>query len=462
MNRKDEDTLDLGTGDTAEETRFSLVTCLEDERTGCVAGQVPDGSVFLYVTNGEILAAHSAFDGDRLIRRLACWPDTTPAMVTEARAWLARGESLSDTLFSVAPEEIGARLLAERFRENVYRFVGSAVNADFEPMEAIFVDNIQVGHESRRLIEELLTLWSEQTAIEQGAAEITVRRHRPPADGDEDALLLLNTWSDGTLAEVLDRSPLEPGRTLEVINRLRAIGSLELIGAGESAGTDEVPVHQAWPSRPDSGVFGGHVDDEMGAFADHDTVREGGTFVSNLLDKVEVGVGEPVAGQGDDRDTLPGRDRNTPVMVIETVEADQATAKQAVSLNFSGPRLEDEDARIKVGVLNEVLAAVCAALDETHGPGRGASRVQLVVEGSPVPFSVLFKGCELGAAGTLSVDAVIRNLYRRPPAEHRHLINRGFLDLIERSLSVANDEVETDRFESLLESVAGYQGKIRV
>ncbi len=50
-------------------------------------------------------------------------------------------------------------------------------------------------------------------------------------------------------------------------------------------------------------------------------------------------------------------------------------------------------------------------------------------------------------SGRLDSDEVLDNMRRRPDSEHRRLINRGILDLIERALSTSVEELPDDAIE---------------
>jgi hypothetical protein len=146
-------------------------------------------------------------------------------------------------------------------------------------------------------------------------------------------------------------------------------------------------------------------------------------------------------------------------------DAENATNSElasAVSLNFAGPKLGEDDARRKVLVVNEVLVQLLVGLDAAKGKGVGQSRAQLVIEGTPGAYSALFKGVEVDSGGQISVDLVMKNLRKRPASEHRRLLNRGMQDVIERALSVASEELDDAELERVLEAVAGYQQRLGV
>ena len=109
-----------------------------------------------------------------------------------------------------------------------------------------------------------------------------------------------------------------------------------------------------------------------------------------------------------------------------------------------------------------VLLALAGALDEAQGAGSGTSTMQLLVDGRPRPYIPLFDGVRVRAPGELPPAGLLANLRRRPETEQRHLLNQGLLDLIDRALDVAADNLEEDTFDDLLGQVMGYRQKLRL
>jgi hypothetical protein len=226
------------------------------------------------------------------------------------------------------------------------------------------------------------------------------------------------------------------------------------------------PPSQALPDSPEFGDDPptDEVDSEMSMFEDYDRAREGGDFISEqqLLDRVELIDVVPLAVRRPP--PPPPEDAESKQEIfIEMEDAENATQSElasAVSLNFAGPKLADDEAERKLEVINEVFVALVAALDSGRGVGMGQSRVQLLIEGTPGAFASLFKGVEVDAQGRLPVETVMRNLRRRPASEHRRLLNRGLSDVIERALSLASEELDEQHLERLLERIAGYQQRL--
>ena len=55
---------------------------------------------------------------------------------------------------------------------------------------------------------------------------------------------------------------------------------------------------------------------------------------------------------------------------------------------------------------------------------------------------------------------MLRNLFNRPATEHRQLLHKCLVDIIERALSSAADELPEDHFDHVLASVAGYRQRL--
>jgi hypothetical protein len=54
----------------------------------------------------------------------------------------------------------------------------------------------------------------------------------------------------------------------------------------------------------------------------------------------------------------------------------------------------------------------------------------------------------------------MKNLGKRPHAEHRRLVNRGVRDLIDRALSSTFEELGDEAVEEVMEHIAGYEKRL--
>lgn len=512
--------------------------------TGCIsAAGLGAGTYRVYVMEGEILAAHGPHDEQAIIHRLVNWGALTAEQGREHLRRFWEGERLEELLLGEVPDEVFFEVLAGRFRQNLYDFIGLPGPAEFSKMDVIFVDNIQVGHDSCALLDEL---W----AVRQATAELSERRDelvlRPGAarPRQTEHFRLLESCKSGlTLAELLDKSPFEEVTTLEAVSVMREEGVL--VAAERAAdqpyvpevSVDEAAEHEPVPQReaggePDAAVAQqfsaplseggealkaiGEIDEidrdrasdaaleaalrhagetsgfhetardrarqteeeivrrppdfdlatevevdeaELAMFEDHDTVRGGSAGLFSLsnqqLEYVDLRPeGGPVGDPG-----LPA-DEDQLLEMDDASDLAPGEHAGAVALNFSGPRLPVDEAKHKLGVARDVLMRIAAAIDAHQGPGSGRTCIQLLLDGTPGAYAVLFRRLEATAEGGFDVDAALKNLARRPATEHRRLLNGGLSDLIERALSVAVEELPDGAVDELLEEIAGYQQRL--
>lgn len=226
---------------------------------------------------------------------------------------------------------------------------------------------------------------------------------------------------------------------------------------------------------------------DLEAFDDHDTARGAsgdGAFSGAHLDRVEVAdfdVDEPIA-LGDDPDAEPSEPEPPPAPppLVQPAPAPQALvtmapppARPALAApeareatwssnppSLSGPQLTERDARDKIAVANQVLASIAQSFDRANGSGRGRSAIQLLVDGAGGRRAALLAGVSVRADGRLPPDALMTNLGRRPTPEHRILLTEGLLDLVERALSIAADDLPEDDVDRILERAAGYRQRL--
>ncbi len=238
--------------------RHTLLSLLEAGSTGCVHARGVGGQpLAVYVMLGEILAAHSADDRERLLGLLANGGLVESARVEALRRAHNEGSTITEELFEFVPEDALQELLAERFRENLFEYLRSSGEPSFEALESVFVENIQVGHDSRALVDEL-----ERVAVR------TARLREPPglvlAPGagtmKDPAQLKMASLCRPRLpiGDLIARSPWEPSRTLTLVAELLERGGLVAVAARED--TTDRPITRApvaakvvvAPGRPES------------------------------------------------------------------------------------------------------------------------------------------------------------------------------------------------------------------
>jgi hypothetical protein len=222
------------------DVRQVLVRCLHAGQAGCVSATTADDvGLAVYVMFGEILAAHSSEDDAVILRILQNDGLVDAAQAEQLKGRAAAGESLSEAVFEVVENQRVLDVLAARFRENLFQFLGVTTPASFQSMDSVFVENIQVGHDSRQLLAEL----AERRAavmplLAQPALRLAPGKH-VPVGAVEPRVVAMCT--DGlAVRELLAKAPWEASEVLAIV-----VGMLEsgrLVAGGDSKRAPVVPL----------------------------------------------------------------------------------------------------------------------------------------------------------------------------------------------------------------------------
>ena len=487
-----------------------LLSLLNDKATGRLEVGAGGSTLSVYVLHGEVVAAVSADDERQLLHLLRLLGELPPPALDELEARIDSGASVFGELLTASPPSLDD-LLAKRFRQNLCDFVASLEKPTYAPQKGVFVDNIQMGHASRPLVEACCAFATKAQRIDPD--QLLVRGPAKPRNQVSEAVAQLLGSEPQTVYALTLKIPMEPTAARCLLVDLVSEGVAKVPGAEperprRSTHAPEPPPkpHQrvapepAPPSSlpPDDDVesedgvvqiteFNGgtraeergapplsdlapedneaedfnvategsggaprsladwladatHVDDdELDFFSDHDHERgsaEDGAFSteSHNLDKVDV----------------------TDFGEEEILEAEEAPS----AAKYSSPVLEEDAAEAKIGVASHMLRQIVHAFDEAEGPGAGRAAMQLLVDGPPPKYVALLNGLIVAEDGALPSGRVLANLYARPVEEHRRLINDGLLDLMERALSKAADELPDELFDAVYESVAGYKQRL--
>ncbi|MDG1479763.1 MAG: hypothetical protein P8R54_09230 [Myxococcota bacterium] len=572
---------------TAEDAIQALTECLSKGMTGCLSSR-SDGAYRIYVTKGELLAAHGPDDGIWVVRRLVNNGAITDSQGRQVTFYLGQGYRLEELLLDQVPDQLFLDILVERFRQNILDFSFISGPMMFEEMEAIFVDNIQVGHDSHRMLSEILNLRTRIIPLRQQISTLALKPGTNQPSSRQEARLFSLCASGIKLDALLAVSPYEDGQSLTLIqNMLNSSILLDQNGSRSPTAqpltshapgphspslseaitvTDELMTHRASPppsaaqsaaaqsaaeptaeptaaqppttprenhSGMDSFRLGFSSDpfssdpfteeddldasgdpfsqnttlddaiqraqeqeerrqaarkstmhdddgfattpisdrarkamaydeevdaDEMAMFEDYDVRRGDGkgqfSVERTLLDRVDLGrplvESKPPIDDTDDGLLEMG----------DTSDMTEGERASAFSLSFGPPPLRLIEQRHKVSVCNDVLTELSQSIDVAKGPGSGRACVQLLIDGTPHQFAVLFMNVESDSSGGLDPNRILKNLNRRPESEHRRLLNMGLLNLIERALSSGMEELEDDAIDQMLQRVAGYQMRL--
>lgn len=433
---------------------------LDTGASGRLVVKAGDREIRLYLTFGSIMGAESDRDDREVVDRLVeqgRLNDSEAARLLGAVGQASVVPELSGRVDETTLQDV----LYRRFRENLATFIGTKGRAKFEPLEFVMPPNLQLTHETPALLEELQAVVRRVTQLAEDDPVLGFGALAPRTPAE--VAVLDRVQGSTRVSEVVRSSPYERHDTLELLADMldagvlaRATAQVPVEARSEDEVTDPGRSGPTAPRLDREGLSKGpdeHVSqEELAMFADHDTVRGGGagTFVK--------------ANEELDRIDLSGViDRGADAEVVEVGEHDGRPLDGPVArvqMNFSGPRLTNDEALKKIEVVNQVLGTLSQAFDTARGQGMGPSQVQLLLDGSPATFAVLYHQVEARADGSINPNAILHNLRRRPAAEHRRLLNRGLLDLIERALGAAAEDLDEPVLDGMLEQIAGYQQRL--
>ncbi len=558
-----------------------LLHLLNDKATGRLEVGAGGSTLSIYVLHGEVVAAVSADDERQLLHLLRLRSDLPDKTLTALEATQDTGQSVFGDLLMANPDSLD-ELLGHRFRQNLCDYVASLEKPTYAPQKGVFVDNIQMGHESRPLVEACCAFATKAQRIDPDLlllrGKSKPRTHasrivasllsdepqsvyalslRIPLEPTTARCLLVDLVTEGVarvpgaahlepepevapepLPEV-EPEPLpgpeplpEPAPPMESIHRPTPTtlipgdddlesedGVVEMVDDGlsepeapkstgalddhppDDAGFDEKeiePEHDVGLEHgigPEHGTGTENVGPEHDIETEHDTGTEDHVGPEdNEVDDFDAIADEPTDGEGaprslaawladathvdeDELDIFSDHDHdrgataegafstethNLDKIDVTNFDEDEfLEAEEAPSApRFSAPVLGEEAAEAKIDVASDMLRRIVAAFDSADGSGAGQAAMQLLIDGAPPKFVPLLTGLKIGDDGGLSTGRVLANVYERPATEHRKLLNDGLLNLMERALSKAADELPDDLFDALYEGVAGYKQRL--
>lgn len=470
---------------------------IEQNVTGRLTVGAGASAISVYLREGNVVAATCPDDERQLVHLLQRQGVLRRKVAHEFEARLEKSESIFGDLlkYGGAPLEVA---LVHRFENNLATFLGSVSKPTFHAQRSVFVDNLQMGHDTAELVERAGRLWDDASSLDVDA---TLVAGQVPFES-EAQLWVAKAVGRGerTASAILLDLPMEELLARVVLLDMLAKGMIKIPGTEPEPADEPTDSRVEPPVEDQETVFGVDVaqlaaaalDDEdppPTVDAEVDTVVDRPPIVAppvpegkprthaprnldewrvqaSVVDEDELdffqdydhdrGKGAKGSFSTDthnlDRVEVTGMEEGSKDEVIEVAEVPAA--------KFGAPVLGEDEALEKLGVANDVLAHVVQAFDAAEGAGRGRSLVQLLVDGSPANFANLLRDVRVSDEGALSDEDVLGNLYARPPTEHRHLINGALADIIERALSSAADELPEEQFDPLFSSVAGYRQRL--
>lgn len=437
---------------SARETRAAraLLTRSAEQFTGRLTVQAGGVELSVHLLQGDLIAATSPHDVSRVVRVLTARGELTPQDAQFFEREIAEGAQVFGAVLDVAEGPLLDAVLRDRFIQNIADFVAVDVEPHATAGRSVFVENVQLGHDTPALV--LATCNDYDVAMQLEEDQLLVRGIGKPRRGASRAMLVeLLSDVPRTVADIIASVPMEPLRARRLLVELIDVGVAE-----DSTETDTVvpvgpdaprpvpptpPLPEPEPAlEPVRAVQAPNAaedvsDVDLAAFDDHDQTRghEGaGTFST----------------EEHHRD------------LVEVTDMPAASLSPDPVVRFAGPQVQEGQARNKIRVANEVLRKVSAALDAEQGHGRGKAAMQLLVAGGPSRYSVLTQDLPVADDGCVSEAMLLMNLRKRPAAEQHQLLHNSLVDLIERALSTAADNLSEDVLDGLFDSVAGYRSRM--
>lgn len=186
----------------------------------------PPRPVQVYCMHGAVLAALAPDDGEWMVRRLVNNGALTARQGEAFARSVEQGRSAEDLLLGHVPDRLFHQLLRSRFEENLLPLFSTTASCQFTPMDALFVRNIQVHHDTGPLLATLARRASRIASLSTRTETLTLRPG-PSMPGSQTEARLRDLCDPARpLRDLLDQSPSEPGVTLETLQSMLEAGCL--------------------------------------------------------------------------------------------------------------------------------------------------------------------------------------------------------------------------------------------
>lgn len=395
--------------------------------------------LMVFVLDGAVLAARSGEETRALLARLARVGALPTPRARQLQAMLEHttqdgARSSHDPIVALLADEVTEpqfeAVRRDRFHEVLCRFVGHLTTPTFEEGAAPWTDSVWIDADPERVSRAVLD-WDLASALDERRP--VVAGHVGPESAADVAARQVAQRGRVTVSDILASLDLEPIAAKVAVLRMIDRGVLAdppATGARRSgAGWETRPEPPSGPPRAPFVTS----DDDLEAFSGEMDLRRGGsagrfTAEREALDRIEL--------------------------------LDLPREAPPTDPTFSPPALSDRDAAQKIEVANDVLVNLCRALDAASGSGRGAATLQLLVDARPRHFAAVLADAKLSANGMLPARVLLGNVRSRAPAEQRRLLNDCLLDLLERAVDKAGDELDEDAYGQVLERIMGYRQRM--
>jgi hypothetical protein len=186
----------------------ALLESLQNSETGQLTVGTAKKQYQVSILNGSIVGATSSVDRQKLLHRLNLEKQLPISRIKALESLIKQKQPIMGLLIDEVDHRRLEKLLFEQYLDNICAYLGSSDRPVFKKLEAIFVDNLQLGHEPFEMVERCAQLWDQADKLNLRAKLVIGPR---PPDNELQGLIFerLNKRprSAATLTMML---PLEP------------------------------------------------------------------------------------------------------------------------------------------------------------------------------------------------------------------------------------------------------------
>lgn len=184
-----------------------LLNLLNDKATGRLEVGAGGSKLSVYVLHGEVVAAVCVDDDRQFLHLLRLRGEIDPSQAERLETLVDDGDGAFGEFLNLNPSSLD-ELLAQRFRQNLCDYVSSIEKPTYAPQKGVFVDNIQMGHESRPLVEACCAFATKAMRIDPD--QLLVRGPADPRPGGSADVAALLTDEPQSVYSLTLRIPMEP------------------------------------------------------------------------------------------------------------------------------------------------------------------------------------------------------------------------------------------------------------
>jgi len=502
------------------DTYQSLLTHLDGGEIGCITATDGDKKWTLYIMYGAIVGATSGDDNVHFVRRLKLNGHLNDAQARALDTVIRAGKPILNLLFDMLPEEALGEILHDRYVENISMYLANPGASRYEKMQAIFIDNLQMGFDASEMIQKCSDLAEKAFQLDPSTRLVQLNT----SISDEISARILAIFSTPQeVRQVLHKMPLETLASLRALQALMSTGHLgyarmtiaeneepEIVGQS-TIFTETPPEKRARTqgfvnqpivvpdlpeedSNPTDPLVNAHTETWENPIVEEQTeeIEQTPAPDARRLVSPESSQSEPTNPINSMADWSPedSFDNGDVLEAFQDYDSQRGggdggftTESQHLDrIDFSSAvpddEIEDEEptvleisdgmedlfseevARQKLTVANEVLTVVSAAFDKNKVDGAGSNAIQVLMESAPYAYNFLFDSVTVSPNGSMPEQRVLSNLQSKPVSEQRRALHQAVLDLISRALSLAADELNESEIDHVLNQTQGYRKRL--